>query len=275
MTKLLRACVAVALVAAAPAARAGGFSTTNVQLLQGYDFKDPLYYTGGTMTTLTLNTFSTWEYGDSFFFADMYTGHFKNGFDPAHPPERAPIGDANVGQNLFKLYAEWHPRLFVDQLLGQKEPLLGIIRHWGLEGEINVSQGFGAYLAGVGFDFNVPQGWVLGLNVYYRWDSTLSNVGGGKNESNQWQVSPFWTVPFALGPVPLLFTGFVDVNGSWDAAANKPFKEIWAQPQLLVDVLATFGGKPGRLYVGSEWWYHRHPVATSSVPQAMVQWTIY
>ena len=91
MIKLLRACVAVALVAAAPAARAGGFSTTNVQLLQGYDFKDPLYYTGGTMTTLTLNTFSTWEYGDSFFFADMYTGHFKNGFDPAVSTNYAPF----------------------------------------------------------------------------------------------------------------------------------------------------------------------------------------
>jgi nucleoside-specific outer membrane channel protein Tsx len=270
MTNLLRACIALALVVAAPAAKAGGFSTTNVQLLQGYDFNDPLYYTGGTMTTLTLNTFSTWEYGDSFFFADMYTGHFKDGFDPAHPAEGAP-----GGQNLFKLYAEWHPRLFVDALLGQKEPLLGVIRHWGPAGEINVSQGFGAYLGGVGFDFAVPAGWVLGLNAYYRWDSTLRDVGGGKDKSNQWQLSPFWTVPFALGPVPFVFTGFVDVNGTWDFAASENFTEVWAQPQLLVDVLAPFGGKPGKLFVGTEWFYHRHPVRTASVPQAMVQWTVF
>lgn len=257
MNNLLRACIAVALVAAAPAAKAGGFSTTNVQLLQGYNFRDPLYYTGGTMTTVTLNTFSTWEYGDSFAFTDLYNGNFKNGFDPAHPP-------AGYGANL---YAEWHPRLFLNQLLGQKEPLLGVIRNWGIAGEINVGRAFYAGLGGVGFDFNVPAGYVLGLNLYYRYDNLL--VG----HHDQWQVSSFWTVPFALGPVPFVFTGFVDVNGS--RKDDSAFTEIWAQPQLLVDVLAPFGGKRGKLFVGTEWWYHRHPVRTESEPQAMVQWTIY
>jgi nucleoside-specific outer membrane channel protein Tsx len=252
----LRACVAVALIVAAPVAKAAGFSTTNVQLLQGYDFNDPLYNTAGTMTTLTLNTFSTWEYGDSFFFADLYRGAFRNFFSPQH--ERTYDAD---------LYAEWHPRLFVNQLLGRKEPLLGIIRNWGVAGEVNQGRAFYAYLAGVGFDFNVPVGWVLGLNLYYRYDSFLVD------HHDQWQVSPFWTIPFALGPIPLVFTGFVDINGS--RKDDGPFTEVWAQPQLLVDALAPFGGKAGKIYVGTEWWYHRHPAGTASVPQVMMQWTIY
>jgi hypothetical protein len=50
------------------------FSSTNVQLLQGYDFDDPLYFTSGRMTTVTINHFSTWEHGDNFLFADFYGG---------------------------------------------------------------------------------------------------------------------------------------------------------------------------------------------------------
>ncbi len=265
----LRVLLAMACLSLAPVARAGGFSTTNVQLLQGYNFKDPLYWTDGLMTTVTFNSFSTWEYGDSFFFSDIYTGHFKNGFDPAHPNEQAAGGN-----NLYKLYAEWHPRLFVNQLLGQKEPLFGVIRNWGAAFEINQSQGFGAYLAGVGFDFVVPKFWVAGLNVYYRYDSTLRNVNGS-SKTNQWQVSPFWTVPFAIGKVPFVFTGFVDVNGQWDFAKNENFVEIWAQPELLVDVVGAAGGPKNKVLVGTEWWYHRHPVRTDSSPQIMIQWNIF
>lgn len=246
---LLGSIVALALVAAAPAQ--AGFSTTNVQLLQGYDFGDapdfPAYE--DTKTTLTLNQFSTWEYGDSFFFADLARGK---------------VGD----QFTSDAYVEWHPRLFVNQLLGQKDPLFGVIRNWGLAGEVNHGGGFAAYLGGIGFDFAVPAGWVLGLNAYYRYDN-FNHHG--------WQVSPFWTVPFSAGPVGVLFTGFVDVNGVDDG--NDTGYEVWAQPQLLVDVLRLVGGPQGKLHAGVEWWYHSKKIGdydeTSSVPQAMVQWTIF
>ena len=251
---LLRTSI-LALALAAPAARAGGFSTTNVQLLQGYKFDDYLYDAGkGTMTTITLNSFSTWEYGDSFAFMDLYRADFKNGAQG----EFGRKDDAS-------LYAEWHPRLFLNQVLGQKQPALGIIRNWGLAGEVNYGEQFYAYLGGVGFDFVAPPGWVLGLNLFYRYD---------RFAEHQWQVSPYWTVPFSLGPVPFLFTGFVDVNGTKDAA-GKDDVEVWAQPELLVDVLAPFGGPKGKLHVGGEWFYHEHPIHTASVPQVMAQWTIY
>jgi nucleoside-specific outer membrane channel protein Tsx len=259
LRNLLRTVSVLALIAAAPATRAGGFSTTNVQLLDGFNWDDDFvgHPKDGQRSTLTLNTFSTWEYGDSFFFADLN----QNFTTP---------GDKGT------LYAEWHPRLFLDQVLGQKEPLLGVIRHWGLAGEVNQGSGFGAYLGGVGFDFAAPAGWVLGLNVYYRYDLSAYH---------QYQISPYWTVPFSIGPVPFLFTGFVDVNGTKDGA-GKQVVEVWAQPELLVDVLAPFGGPKGKLHVGTEVWYHRgigfNPdfslqteITETVVPQAMVQWTVF
>jgi nucleoside-specific outer membrane channel protein Tsx len=250
----------LALVLAAPAARAGGFSTTNVQLLQGYGFDSILdtnfaesgsgILKDGTKTTLTLNHFSTWEKGDSFFFADLSRGNLESG---------AQWTDA---------YVEWHPRLFVNQLLGQKDPLFGVIRNWGVAAEVNQGFGFYGYMGGLGLDFNVPAGWVLGLNAYYRYDNF---------NQHGWQVSPFWTVPFSIGPVPFLFTGFIDVNKR-DNGTDTGY-EVWSQPELLVDVLAPFGGPKGKLHAGVEWWYHSQNIGdfdeTSSVPQAMVQWTIF
>jgi len=253
VSSLLRGLLAIALVALAPAARAGGFSTTNVQLLQGYNFDDALgNYDDGRLTTLTLNHFSTWEHGDSFFFADLTRGRMSD-------------------EDATGAYAEWHPRLFLNGLLDQKEPIGGIIRNWGLAGEVNQGNNFYAYLGGVGFDFAVPPGWVLGLNLFYRYD---------KFADHQWQISPYWTVPFAVGPVPLLFTGFIDVNGTKDGAGDDAV-EIWAQPELLVDVLAVAGGPKGKLHAGVEWFIHRGygfgetEATVTSAPQIMVQWTIF
>jgi nucleoside-specific outer membrane channel protein Tsx len=259
LRQLLRVSIALALLGSASAARAGGFSTTNVQLLQGYTYNDNWFGhpKDKTSTTVTLNTFSTWEYGDSFAFADLTRSD-----RPAGAGEFAKSSTA---------YLEWHPRLFLNQLLGSKDPVLGVIRNWGVASEVNLGNNFYAYLGGLGLDFVAPQGWVLGLNLFYRYDQYALH---------QWQVSPFWTVPFAVGPVPFLFAGFVDVNGT-KYAADKNGVEIWAQPELLVDVLGPFGGPKGKLYAGTEWYYHRGyafgetKATTTSVPQAMVQWTIF
>jgi len=124
----------------------------------------------------------------------------------------------------------------------------------------------------VGLDLQIPGFSVAGVNLYYRYDEYAGNT---------WQISPFWTVPFSVGPVPVVFTGFVDVNGTKYGAANKKGVEIWAQPELLVDVLAPFGGKTGKLHAGVEWYYHsgyafgETKTTATSAPQAMVQWTVF
>ncbi len=160
----------------------------------------------------------------------------------------------------------------MNQLLKQKKTGIPFVRNWGAAFEVNQASGdFYAYLAGVGFDFDVPPGYVLGLNVYYRYD---------RYAYSQYQVSPFWTVPFAIAKVPFVFTGFVDVDGTRTSPRSEAV-EIWAQPELLVDVLAPFGGPKGKLHAGVEWFYHRGAklgapgLKTTSTPQVMAQWTIF
>jgi nucleoside-specific outer membrane channel protein Tsx len=244
MTNLLRSFVALALVAAAPVASAGGFSTANVQAIQGYGFNDVLNPAAADqdVTTLTFNHFAAFGGGDSFFFADLTRNQ----------------------DDVTGLYAEWHPRLFLNQLLGQEKPLLGIFKNYGPAFEVNYAQNFYAYLAGFGVDFAIPGPYVLGLNVFYRYD---------RFSTHQWQVSPFWTVPFKLGKVPFVFGGFVDLNGA--TVGGQDELEIWAQPQLMVDALALFGRTPGKFFVGTEFFYHRLAEEQTAVPQLMVQWTVF
>ncbi len=266
----LLAAGAALLTAALPAApRADGFSTANVQLLQGYSFHDNLlgYDTkSGTMTTVTLNHYGTWEYGDSFAFVDFYTGQFVDGLTPTG--------------STADLYAEWHPRLFLENLIGRGA--LGPVRHWGLAGEVNQSRDFRAYLAGLGVDLDIPGFAVAGVNLYYRYSEVdLRFVSGGAMTSlalyqSTWQLSPFWTVPFHVGPARFLFTGFLDAfrnpNGKLD---------VMTQPELLLD-LGALVGTPDRLHAGVEWYLHSfgNPARNGTIkvvssPQAMVQWTVY
>ena len=255
--------LALALAALPGAARAQ-FATTNLQVLDGWNFHDPSVgedVQGGRMSTITLN-YSTWKYGDNFAFVDMMQGDFEN-----------PDGSVGVKS---KLYGEIHLRLFLNHLLGSKGNVLGVFRNAGIATELNLGQGFQAWLAGLGGDFAVPGG-NLGLNVYYRYADFQSGTGF-RDYNHTWQVSPFWTFPFSIAKVPFLFTGFVDMNG---VKAGKGWKgwEMMAQPELLVDCLAPFGGPKNVLYAGVEWYLHYHSANEAlgadqnliSAPQAMVQ----
>jgi nucleoside-specific outer membrane channel protein Tsx len=266
----LAALLAVAALAFSPAQAAAqtdveqefvGFTTSNVQWLYGWNFNDNLLgYDPPSrgMMTLTFNNFTEWKYGDSFFFADLQSGNKIN----------------SSGQNA-SLYAEWHPRVFVNRIIGEKKPLFGFIRNYGAAFEVNQGPGFQAYMAGAGMDFEMPGYMNIGFNFYWRYSAI---TGGFTQFQNTWQFSPFWTIPFKTGPVPWVFTGFLDMfpnpNGQLD---------IMTQPQLLVDVLGLAGGKGNRLYLGCEWYIHSYqnvyPNAptrkTVSAPQLMVQWTIH
>jgi nucleoside-specific outer membrane channel protein Tsx len=267
----LHAAAAAALLAL-PAAAHAQFATTNLQVLQGWNFHDPSVaedVKGGAMSTITLNHFDTWKYGDNFAFVDMMQGQFTDGAN-SH------------------LYAELHPRLFLNRLLGQPGKVLGIFKDAGLAGEFNVGQGFQAWLGGVGVDFALPFPGTVSLNVYYRYTAlqlpidTTSGVVHLRDYNQTWQVSPSWVIPFSLARVPFLFTGFVDVDG---VKAGKGLKgyEVMAQPELLVDVLGVAGGPKNTLLVGVEWYLHHHsanralgaPSNLISAPQAMLQWNLH
>lgn len=244
------------------------FTTTNVQLLWGGGFSDAQlgYFTRTqSMFTLTLNNYTQFKYGDSFAFVDMYQGDFV-------------VPGTDISNGNAKIYAEWHPRILINKFIDPKAPpAFGFIGNYGVAGEINVGNNFSAYLIGPSVDLFLPLNIYVGMAFYYRYSSLWLSPGvDGAIYTHTWQFSPYWTVPFPVGPVPFVFTGFLDMYQYSTGGMDVMF-----QPVLMADVLAPFGGKSNTFFAGIEWYLHSYvlfdgaPRHTVSAPQVMVQWNIH
>ena len=192
--------VGVVLLLAA-AVFGGDFSRTNLQYLSGSGFKEIAggYVVDDTMKTLTLEHYSTWGYGDNFFFVDNQSGDFDH-----------------FGTKLeYVTYMEWAPRLSLSKL-GGTQLQIGIVKDFYLSGQINQGEGYHATLLGAGVDLDIPFFAVFGVNVYQKednFDNTLT------------QTTINWLMPVGF----VVFEGFVDVTED----------ETLAQPQLLIDLAAA------------------------------------
>jgi len=99
MGRLLRYGWIAVLMLCSTQARAVDFSTTNAQVLYGSNFHDTAFgynTVDGNLTPLTLDHFSTWAYGDNYFFVDLLAGDF------------ADANGKSTGKTT-RIYSEWHP----------------------------------------------------------------------------------------------------------------------------------------------------------------------
>lgn len=176
------------------------FSRTNLQYLQGSTFKEIAggYVADGRMTTLTLEHFSTWGYGDNFFFVDNQNGDFDH-----------------FGTKVeYITYMEWAPRLSLSRLSGLPFAW-GIVTDCYLSGQLNRGEGYEATLAGIGVDLKLPFFSVFGVNVYHK-------------EDNFDETYTQTTLNWLLSAGPVVFEGFADFTED----------DTLAQPQLLLDFQA-------------------------------------
>ena len=225
-------------------------SYTNAQLLYGGGFNDTLngnYTADRAMNTLTLEHGGTWAYGDHYFFFDVTNGKFLDS------------SGAATGVT-HRVYGEWFPRAGLSRITG-KTWSWGPIKDVYLAGGMNVgSDGFYADLEGLSVDFDVPHVAMLGVSVFSR-DDNLNR--------RTFQVSPFWSVPFKMGPLTLSFDGFMHVSG-----LDRDGPDVITEPQLLVDMTSFFHRLPkGAIMAGVEWYYHGNKQHATSAPQALLKWT--
>ncbi|OIO73267.1 MAG: hypothetical protein AUJ57_04730 [Zetaproteobacteria bacterium CG1_02_53_45] len=137
------------------------FSSTNLQLLYGSNFHDNYYgnnTSNGKMTTLTLEHFSTWDYGDNYFFVDLLSGDFLNFAG-------LPSGSRS------RIYSEWAPRLSLSAISGH-DLAVGIFKDFFIAGQLNRDgEGFHAEMIGLGTDLAVPGFNLLSTHLYLRKDN--------------------------------------------------------------------------------------------------------
>jgi len=222
------------------------FSTTNVQVLYGNSFHDPAFgynTANGRLTTITLEHFGTWAYGDNYFFTDFLLGDFLD------------ASGKSTGKTT-RIYGEWHPRLSLSKL-SKHDLSFSIVKDILIAGQLNRDgEGFKADLLGMGTNLDIPGFNFVELDAYARKDNFNSLT---------YQVTVAWDLPFGSWPVSL--TGYVDINGT-----DMHGTEINGQPQLLLDVGSMIGMPEHHLQMGMEWYFHHHNQLSSGVPQAMVKW---
>ena len=238
-------------------AQSGGGASPDFRLfsanaLWGFNFDDASVGNATKserMFTLTLEAFTTFPFGDSFFFTDLTSGDFV-GTEPGTD---------------YRTYLEWAPRLSLSKLFGTQVGV-GPIADVLIAAEHNRGgNGFMANLVGPGVSLKLPLFALFNLHTYWRNDNFNPAT---------FQVTSSWLLPFRTGPLSWSFTGFIDVFR--DTSDTKYGLDVMTQPELLLDV-SNLWGKQGALSVGLEWYLHRAAAFGEtearwhSAPQAMAR----
>lgn len=217
---------------------AEGVSVTQLHLLYGTGFDHIIGdRVDDTMSTVTLEHFGTWKYGDNFFFLDAMNGDFESFGSPKK----------------HTVYMEWDPRLGLSSLSG-KSLAVGSLKEVYLSGQLNQGDGYQATLVGLGADLALPGFAVFGVNGYRKTDNF---------DLETFQLSLNWLALGSLSGVKWRAEGFLD----WTE------ENLIYQPQFMVDLDLIDGVEPGTLYAGIEHYGYRADGGVSAdVPQFMVKW---
>jgi nucleoside-specific outer membrane channel protein Tsx len=233
-----------------------GFSTWDIQTLYGSRFREPGVDEDVAKWTVTLENSAAWSWGSSYFFVDR-------------------LQSDSADHNASEIYGEWYPSASIGKLSG-KDLSVGPLRDVSATMGINAgTKSTGAsplvFLPGFTFDLKVPGFQFFSLGTYAYVDRGRINGQDNGCNTTTYQITPSWSLPFALGAARFRFDGFIDFIGSHGACSS----QILSQPTLKLD-LGSFGGKPDRLFAGVELGYWRNKFGISglneTVPQAVVMW---
>ncbi len=234
------------------------FSVWDIQGLYGTSFREPGVHEDVAKGTATLENSSAWSWGSNYFFLDY-------------------LRSDSHDQNATEFYGEWYPSASITRITG-KPRRLPFLRDVLLTMGFNAgSKNTGAaplvFLPGFTFDLNLPAFQFFSVGTYVYIDrGRMNGTGNGCNQST-YQITPSWSLPFALGKARFRFDGFVDFIGAHGQCAS----QIVSQPTIKLDV-GNFRGAPDKLLAGVEWAYWKNKYGISGLnqtaPQFVVMWVL-
>jgi nucleoside-specific outer membrane channel protein Tsx len=211
---------------------------------------------------VNLSYVNAWTYGANFLSLDFE--QFAKG-DPAVSIS----GNPNIGSSEF--YGVARTTLSGNDIFHTSAFTFGPVKDVGLRigGDYDVQDdAFGSYkrlvVAGPQFDLAVPKGfWNISLEISHEWDTNgFAIPGPATNFAPTAEIETAWLFPFAIGPVPLQFTGFTNIIAPKGKGYSGDFyhkTEILAHPKILVDVGKLVGYAPGHIMagIGYEFWMNK------------------
>jgi len=219
------------------------YSDTSITLLHGTGFEiDP-----HLQTTVTIEHFSDWAFGDLFTFIDYYKFHGTDTDWYGEFSPRLSLGKISGYDLSFALFHSDY--LIVEDLL--------IAGTYERGEKPDLSE---AFLLGLGFDLKFSMLELIGyegfryanVNIYARKDP-----GSGFEDI---QLTFAAAYPFTIGRAKFLADGFIDyVAGLGPKAENLHFV-----PQVKLDI-GNFWNRPDQLYLGFDYdyWSNKYGVADS------------
>ncbi len=240
-------------------AGAATWSDTELQVLYGKHFQEPFNPNDVAKTIVTLQHASGWEYGRNFFFFDALKSDEK---------------DNAAGE----IYGEYYSTFSLSKITGS-DFKFAFIKDIGVTAGFNYGAKSGAgptanpivYLPGITLDFDVPGFAYFDMDILAYIDR--GKFGGTSNGCNAdtYQITPYWKLPFQIGPTKWSFEGFVDFIGDHGSCEF----QILTQPQIRLDV-GNFMGKPDKLFVGIEYQYWKNKYGIKDLddnfPQLLGVW---
>lgn len=229
------------------AVAAADYSSTGLDVLYGSDYDLGSNGAGGTdAVTLTFEHFSTWEYGDNYFFFDT-------------------VFEANGNENT-RIYGEYYPRISMSKVTGE-DLSVNVADGLGFK-DVSASVGINAgndvrvLTYGPSWNFNIPGFAFFQLDTYAYDDISKPGL------RTTYLITPIWSVPFEVQGLKFEFKGFADFIGSRGAGTRS---QILAQPQLRFDVGDLLFDAPGRLTAGTEYSYWHNKFGVKGVNESVWQ----
>ncbi len=257
----------LATLPVSPGALALDWSATELELLHGWDYREPFNAHRVSKSLVTIQHASGYGLGRNFMFVDL----LKSG------SQERDLG--NNPESPTEIYGEAYTTLSLSKVAG-RELAGGPVRDLGLTLGLNAGTKDSqlgprpkVYLAGLTLDFAVAQGF-FNMDVLAYWDrGCYDGINSCPDYKTTYQITPAWSVPFRLGPVDAEFAGFVDIIGARGAGT---VRQVLTQPQLRLDIGRGLLGEKGRLYAGIEYQYWHNKYGSRGVdehnPQLLVLW---
>ncbi|GAB4293369.1 MAG: hypothetical protein Kow0083_06510 [Methylophaga sp.] len=239
-TSKLLSLIAVSLFTAPVMAESPSWRSSNIQFLHGNQYE----LGPKTRESITVEHASSWRYGESYFFSNIFN--------------RRDVGT--------EFYAEFYPRLNWTAVTGKPSPI-SLLDDFSVVAGINMGNlprhdPFKAYLLGAGVKFHAPGMDFLRLDVM-AFKSENTNTTGV-------QISPIWGMKFNLGQHRFWFKGFIEWQSA-DATGKKA--SLSAQPQLLLASYAMAAPPVAEIVSADEVeWGYLNPQRGDASPGAADLW---
>jgi hypothetical protein len=243
-------CIVTAMLACAPieapalAQEAQGFSTSNVQIGYGSTYNEPGIATHVPKTDFTFENTAAGRWWSSFLFIDVLRSWTQ------------------ADTNAKEIYGEWYPSMSLLGVAGKK-------RRTALVRDVSVTLGLNtgtrstgpspfAILPGMTTELNLPGFAFFSVGTFAYIDHGQFQGQPTGCHGTSYQVTPSWSLPFAVQRARLRFDGYVDVIGRHAECAS----QVLTMPQIKFD-LSFLWGTQNLVYLSLKvvYWHNKYGIS--------------